>query len=336
MNREEALKILKLSYKASQSEIKASYRDLAMVWHPDRFKSGSRLQAKAEEELKQINSAYEFLKMNSWGSGSQGEKKRDERKPYKEKTQKSSDRRDTKDGNNKSSQDYSSRAERSSNPINISSSWKQFLIGISIILLIATMWSIFPSEEESEKPRVSSKSQVVAKIPRETPVINSPPTSESSNKNIDDQSEPGAYRKFTYTVKYGDTMGQIAENHNTSAKRIRYWNGLSYGQHIYPSQKLIVYIDNKSNNEQIRKIASESFVESSLPPAKTTGKNIDKKNDAGAYTKKIYTVKKGDTLGQIAANYNTSARRIRYWNSLSYGQHIFVGQKLTVYVPNGQ
>jgi hypothetical protein len=47
---------------ASQAEIKQAYRDLALVWHPDRFVDNPRLQEKAEEKLKQINAAYEFLK----------------------------------------------------------------------------------------------------------------------------------------------------------------------------------------------------------------------------------------------------------------------------------
>jgi curved DNA-binding protein CbpA len=54
-------KVLELEQGASQSEIKQAYRDLAMVWHPDRF-SNPRMQQKAEARLKQINAAYEFLK----------------------------------------------------------------------------------------------------------------------------------------------------------------------------------------------------------------------------------------------------------------------------------
>jgi len=55
-------KILELEQGASQPEIKRAYRDLAMVWHPDRF-SNPRMQQKAEARLKQINAAYEFLKL---------------------------------------------------------------------------------------------------------------------------------------------------------------------------------------------------------------------------------------------------------------------------------
>jgi len=59
---EKYFEILGLKPGASQKEIKAAYRDLARVWHPDRFSSDPRLQAKAQEKLKEINEAYEKLR----------------------------------------------------------------------------------------------------------------------------------------------------------------------------------------------------------------------------------------------------------------------------------
>src|SRR6476619_272699 len=53
---------LELEPGASKAEIKQAYRDLAIVWHPDRFTDNPRLREKAEAKLKQINAAYEFLK----------------------------------------------------------------------------------------------------------------------------------------------------------------------------------------------------------------------------------------------------------------------------------
>jgi hypothetical protein len=46
---------------ASDAELKAAHRDLAKVWHPDRFLHDPRLQEKAQEKLKEINEAYEQL-----------------------------------------------------------------------------------------------------------------------------------------------------------------------------------------------------------------------------------------------------------------------------------
>ena len=50
------------------------------------------------------------------------------------------------------------------------------------------------------------------------------------------------------------------------------------------------------------------------------------------HNKIIYKVRKGDTLGHIAEDYRTRASKIRHWNGMKYGQHIFPGQKLTLWV----
>jgi curved DNA-binding protein CbpA len=42
-------------------DLKQAYKDLAQVWHPDRFSHNPRLQQKAEDKLKQINAAYAQL-----------------------------------------------------------------------------------------------------------------------------------------------------------------------------------------------------------------------------------------------------------------------------------
>ena len=56
------IEILGLKPDASQEEVNQAYRDLANVWHPDRFVGNPRLQKKAEEKLKEINAAYEYIK----------------------------------------------------------------------------------------------------------------------------------------------------------------------------------------------------------------------------------------------------------------------------------
>jgi DnaJ domain len=53
---------LGLTLGASEEDAKTAYRDLVQVWHPDRFSHNPSLQKKAEEKLKEINSAYEAVK----------------------------------------------------------------------------------------------------------------------------------------------------------------------------------------------------------------------------------------------------------------------------------
>lgn len=54
----ESLRVLGLQQGATFGDVRAAYRDLAKVWHPDRFPNDPRLQEKASEELKAINEAF--------------------------------------------------------------------------------------------------------------------------------------------------------------------------------------------------------------------------------------------------------------------------------------
>ena len=56
-----AYEVLGVKPGVSMHELKAAHRDLAKVWHPDRFLHDPRLQEKAQEKLKEINEAYEQL-----------------------------------------------------------------------------------------------------------------------------------------------------------------------------------------------------------------------------------------------------------------------------------
>lgn len=59
---EEHYQILDASPSASLKEIRLIYRDLAQVWHPDRFQENPRLREKAEAKLKAINLAYQTIR----------------------------------------------------------------------------------------------------------------------------------------------------------------------------------------------------------------------------------------------------------------------------------
>ncbi|HET9528055.1 MAG TPA: J domain-containing protein [Pyrinomonadaceae bacterium] len=56
-----AYEVLGVKPGVSARELKTAHRDLAKVWHPDRFLHDPRLQEKAQEKLKEINEAYEQL-----------------------------------------------------------------------------------------------------------------------------------------------------------------------------------------------------------------------------------------------------------------------------------
>ncbi len=113
-----------------------------------------------------------------------------------------------------------------------------------------------------------------------------------------------------YTIKSGDTIGQIAENFKVSSKQLRSWNSI-VGNKIIVGKKLKIF---NSSERSSKKIAS------------TDNKTIVKSGK-----KTIYVVKSGDTLGQIAVDHNIrSSKEIKEWNNITTNK-IKVGQKLVIY-----
>ncbi len=60
MNVKKSFEILQLKPGASLEDLKLAYRDMVNVWHPDRFLQNPRLKEKAEQQLQEINQAYEI------------------------------------------------------------------------------------------------------------------------------------------------------------------------------------------------------------------------------------------------------------------------------------
>ncbi len=63
------LELLGLKPGATEAEVQQAYRELAMVWHPDRFAADSPLQAKAHAKLQEINAAYDYLLAHGFKEG---------------------------------------------------------------------------------------------------------------------------------------------------------------------------------------------------------------------------------------------------------------------------
>ena len=63
MDVDQCYEVLELEPGASWEQVRQAYRDLAYVWHPDRYPdSRPLLKRKAEDKLKAINAAYEYLR----------------------------------------------------------------------------------------------------------------------------------------------------------------------------------------------------------------------------------------------------------------------------------
>ncbi|MCD6233453.1 MAG: LysM peptidoglycan-binding domain-containing protein [Candidatus Marinimicrobia bacterium] len=116
----------------------------------------------------------------------------------------------------------------------------------------------------------------------------------------------------THVVRRGDTLTRISRLYNVPIRDIMTANRLRNNQPIIIGQRLT--IPNPGYSETV---ASSQ----SLPDYSSNNEKI------------IYTVRKNDTLGHIAERYGTRASNIRHWNGLRYGQYIYPGQKLVLWIP---
>ena len=111
-----------------------------------------------------------------------------------------------------------------------------------------------------------------------------------------------------YTIKSGDTVGQISESFNVSTRQLKSWNNLSSNK-IIVGKKLKIYTSKANNSGSVT--SESTFTKSG--------------------EKKIYVVKSGDTLGQIAEDHNVpSSKEIKEWNNITSNK-IKVGQELIIY-----
>jgi membrane-bound lytic murein transglycosylase D len=109
-----------------------------------------------------------------------------------------------------------------------------------------------------------------------------------------------------HTVRSGESLGLIAKKYGVSVSQIRNWNNIS-GNLIKPGQKLKVS-NSSSNSASTKKVAA-------LPAN-------------GDY--KYHTIKKGDTLWDLAKKYNASVNQIKQWNNITNSYRLKPGKKLIV------
>lgn len=146
--------------------------------------------------------------------------------------------------------------------------------------------------------------------------------------------KPGAptknHVKLLYTIKSGDNLGFIAEWYQVSTNNLRYWNNIR-GSRIRSGQKLTIYV-HKSKVAKYEKIDKMTFAEKQASigkQAKKTEIKPTKPLKEGEY--ELYTVKRGDTLWDIAKLFpGVTDSEIMNWNGISDASKISVGQKLKI------
>ncbi|WP_297096031.1 lytic transglycosylase domain-containing protein [uncultured Draconibacterium sp.] len=135
--------------------------------------------------------------------------------------------------------------------------------------------------------------------------------------------------KVVYTVKAGDNVGFISSWFHVRASDLRYWNNISRDM-IRVGQKLAIYVPEK-DKEKYEKVTSMSFAQKQASIGKTSTTTTTRETKPLDPNYEYYTVRKGDTLWDIAQKYaGISADEIMRLNQLKNDRGLYIGQKLKI------
>ena len=101
---------------------------------------------------------------------------------------------------------------------------------------------------------------------------------------------------------------------------------------VLPQDQISSYIENETIIHDHRR--AEFFPNNEIVNPQTNYA-VQTPNDIKGRDKIYYSVKKGDNLGMIAAWHKVRISDLKYWNKI-HKNYLKIGQKLTVYVPEGQ
>ncbi|RPI61121.1 MAG: LysM peptidoglycan-binding domain-containing protein, partial [Ignavibacteriales bacterium] len=168
-----------------------------------------------------------------------------------------------------------------------------------------------------------SKNEVTEEVMSEEVALNENEILEESTASI----IPEGTVAVTYRVKNDDSLLGIADLFNSRVSDIRNWNNIPYTTTIKVGQPLNIYVpeemqDYYSSLDKTTEIETNNNV--------VTTKNTKTTKNSGMVYHKI---RRGETLGLIAAKYGVSVNQLRDWNNIS-GNKIMSGRNLRIY-PDG-
>ncbi len=159
----------------------------------------------------------------------------------------------------------------------------------------------------------------------------------------------------THTIRRGETVGQIAGRYKITSAVLLEVNKLSRSKRLKVGATLVIPVKSNSASaiveaqrkkekddiersnrlkEEGRKFtASTASVSAGQPKVKRKPTALPSAYEPKGREKVTYVVKTGETLGHIAEWFNVRASHIRNWNNISYGKHIYKGQRLAIWVP---
>lgn len=180
-------------------------------------------------------------------------------------------------------------------------------------------------------------------------------TKASSMKSSSTNTEKKTSGSFVYRVKKGDTLSKLASKFNTTSNEIRRINGLKSAHRIYVGQKLRIpqislssggllkeHIVKKGENLSYLSNKYGISVSAIMSANNLSNKHILKIGQrllipaSSDVTLQTYTVKKGDTVSDLALRFGSSTSEIGKLNGLTNPHQIAKGQRLRIPARNGK
>jgi membrane-bound lytic murein transglycosylase D len=164
------------------------------------------------------------------------------------------------------------------------------------------------------------------KLKTGTELIIPVPADQGSNR-VASNNSGGSRREYKapsgiYAVRSGDTMWDIAKAFGVTTDELRRLNNLGSTSHLKIGQKLRLPSYATSNSDDDSKsvtVPAQSKAEKSSGTVAKTSSNP-----------KVYVVKNGDTISEIAKRFGSTTSKIRKMNKMGKSSRIFVGQQLKV------
>ncbi len=186
--------------------------------------------------------------------------------------------------------------------------------------------TIYPGQKIVVPLAPGSNEQIAVNRPTHQPRDNT-----STSRSQSQSKAPANSVKLTYEVKSGDTIGHIAEWYDIRAWQIRSWNGSS--NFIRPGEDLVVYVP-ESKQAYYSQINGMSFSKKQqIEREQRSGKEVTEAYLASAETSGggtvSYTVRRNDTLIEIANSFGVTVDQIKRLNDLR-NSRIYVGQELNI------
>ena len=128
-----------------------------------------------------------------------------------------------------------------------------------------------------------------------------------------------------YTVRPGDYLWKIANQHGITVAQLKTWNNLT-SNYIYSGDRFIVSKTTTTPTQP------EKPVESKPETPKEPDKPSTSQPTPSTPTPTYYTVKSGDYLWKIATQYGITVNQLKSWNKLT-SNYIYSGDKLAVTDP---